>query len=100
MGNGILFITNQRLLFLGRKGFFNKETRVVHTIRLDAITHVEVQGRLRRRVQVIADEEEDSWAIINALKDLISEDFEDKMEAKIEEALNLRFSEQMGNEDE
>ncbi|MDO8055221.1 MAG: hypothetical protein Q6361_00025, partial [Candidatus Hermodarchaeota archaeon] len=58
MGNGILFITNQRLLFLGRKGFFNKETRVVHTVTLDTITHVEIQGRIRRRVHIIADEEE------------------------------------------
>ncbi|MFX1245023.1 MAG: hypothetical protein ACFE8F_08665 [Promethearchaeota archaeon] len=58
MSNGILFITTQRLLFLGRKGFFTKETRVVHTIRLENVTHVELQGRLRRRVQVIADEEE------------------------------------------
>ncbi|MFW9830886.1 MAG: B-box zinc finger protein [Candidatus Thorarchaeota archaeon] len=56
MGNGSLFITTQRLLFLGRKGFFNKETRIVHKVPLSSITNVEIQGRLRRRIHIVADD--------------------------------------------
>jgi hypothetical protein len=58
MGNGILFITTRRLLFLGRKGFFNKETRVVHTLALAEINDVELQGRLRRRLRITTEKEE------------------------------------------
>ncbi len=58
MGNGILFITSRRLLFLGRKGFFNKETRVVHTLAISDISEVELQGRLRRRLRITTDNEE------------------------------------------
>ncbi len=58
MSNGILFITTQRLLFLGRKGFFNKETRVVHTLALAEISDVELQGRLRRRLRITTENEE------------------------------------------
>ncbi|MDO8124157.1 MAG: PH domain-containing protein [Candidatus Hermodarchaeota archaeon] len=58
MGNGILFVTTQRLIFLGRKGFFTKETRVVHTIPLGKISGVTLQGRIRRRVHIEIDEEE------------------------------------------
>ena len=57
MGNGILFITSRRLLFLGRKGFFNKETRVVHTLALSEIHDVELQGRIRRRLCIRTEEE-------------------------------------------
>lgn len=59
MGNGMLFITTQRLLFLGRKGFFNKETRIIHKIPLSAITNIELQGRLRRRICLTIDEGEE-----------------------------------------
>ena len=57
MGNGILFITSRRLLFLGRKGFFNKETRVVHTLALSEINDVELQGRIRRRLCIKTENE-------------------------------------------
>jgi hypothetical protein len=58
MGNGILFITSRRLIFLGRKGFFNKETRVVHTLTLTDINDVELQGRIRRKLCITTDSEE------------------------------------------
>ncbi len=58
MGNGILFITTQRLLFLGRKGFFNKEMRVVYKAPLADIIDIEMQGRLRRRLRISTEEVE------------------------------------------
>jgi len=58
MGNGILFITTRRLLFLGRKGFFNKEFRVVHTVGISEISEVELQGRLRRKLCITTETEE------------------------------------------
>jgi predicted RNA-binding Zn-ribbon protein involved in translation (DUF1610 family) len=58
MGNGILFITSRRLLFLGRKGFFNKEMRVVHTLTLTEIKDIELQGRLRRRLHITTENDE------------------------------------------
>jgi predicted RNA-binding Zn-ribbon protein involved in translation (DUF1610 family) len=76
MGNGILFITTQRLLFLGRKGFFTKETRVVHTLPLGKISGVTQQGRIRRRVHIFVDEEEYKLGgpskILKAVPDAIS----------------------------
>ncbi|MHA2428121.1 MAG: hypothetical protein ACXADB_08875, partial [Candidatus Hermodarchaeia archaeon] len=57
MSNGLLFITSRRLLFLGRKGFFNKETRVVHTLALSDISDVELQGRIRRRLCIKTENE-------------------------------------------
>ncbi|MFW9934234.1 MAG: hypothetical protein ACFFDU_01715 [Candidatus Thorarchaeota archaeon] len=58
MSNGILFITSRRLLFLGRKGFFNKEIRVVHTLPLTEIREIELQGRIRRRLCITTETEE------------------------------------------
>lgn len=58
MGNGILFITNKRLLFLGRKGFFNKETRVIHTLALAEINDIELQGRIRKRLRLVTENDE------------------------------------------
>lgn len=58
MSNGLLFITTQRLIFLGRKGFFNKEYRVVHKLLLNAINSIEVHGRIRRRLHFSLEEGE------------------------------------------
>jgi predicted RNA-binding Zn-ribbon protein involved in translation (DUF1610 family) len=58
MSNGILFITTKRLLFLGRKGFFTKEIRIVHKVSLTNITNVHLQGRIRRRLVIFTEDEE------------------------------------------
>jgi hypothetical protein len=58
MGNGILFITTQRLVFVGRKGFFTKETRIVNTFPLKLITGTALEGRIRRRLVIRLGDEE------------------------------------------
>ncbi len=58
MGNGILFITSKRLIFLGRKGFFTKETRVIRSLALAEITDVELEGRIRKRLRVAIENDE------------------------------------------
>jgi len=50
--NGILFVTTQRLLFVGRKGFLSKELRLVHAAPLQAVTGVATEGRLRKRLLI------------------------------------------------
>jgi hypothetical protein len=58
MSNGILFITSKRLLFLGRKGFFNKETRVIHTLALAEIIELDLHGRIRKRLHLVTENDE------------------------------------------
>jgi hypothetical protein len=53
-----LFITSKRLLFLGRKGFFNKETRVIHTLALAEITELDLHGRIRKRLHLVTENDE------------------------------------------
>ncbi len=58
MHSGILFITTQRLLFVGQKGFFTREKRVIYAIPLKVIIGIEEEGRIRRRLLLNIDEEE------------------------------------------
>jgi hypothetical protein len=52
VANGILFVTTQRLLFTGRKGFLGKDLRLVRAAPLQAVTGVVTEGRLRRRLLI------------------------------------------------
>ncbi len=58
LNNGILFITTQRLLFVGQKGFFTREKRVIYSVPLKVIMGIEEEGRLRRRLLITIDDEE------------------------------------------
>lgn len=50
--NGVLFVTTQRLLFVGRKGFLSKDLRLVHAAPLQGVTGVVMEGRLRKRLLI------------------------------------------------
>ncbi len=58
MSQGTLFVTTRRLLFLGQTGLIKRDTSVIRSLPLPAITGIREEGRLRRRLIVITDDEE------------------------------------------
>jgi hypothetical protein len=49
---GILFVTTQRLLFVGKKGILSRELRLVHAAPLKAVAGLVTEGRLRKHLLI------------------------------------------------
>lgn len=56
-GEGILFLTSRRLVFLSKKGFFKKYFYKSLEIPLDKIISVDIKGRLKKRLVIKCDDE-------------------------------------------
>lgn len=57
MSQGTLFVTTQRLLFLGQTGLIKRGISVIRSVPLSAITGTTEEGRLRRRLLITTEEE-------------------------------------------
>ncbi len=51
--DGILYFTNQRILFIAIKGLFSKKETIEFEIELKEIAGVQISGRLRKRIDLI-----------------------------------------------
>ena len=51
-GEGTLFLTNKRLIFLNEKGIFKKSFHKLFEVPLNKISDVEIRGRLKKRLIV------------------------------------------------
>jgi hypothetical protein len=57
VSQGTLFVTTQRLLFLGQTGLIKRGISVIRTVPLSAITGTAEEGRIRRRLLITTEED-------------------------------------------